>query len=58
MLSPAVIEGTQIACQEFKKSGKGGVVINTASMGGLLPMLDSPIYAATKVYPLMLRIIP
>jgi NAD(P)-dependent dehydrogenase (short-subunit alcohol dehydrogenase family) len=32
----------------MKKSGRGGVVVNTASMGGLLPMPGSPVYAATK----------
>ena len=53
----AVIEGTQLACQEFKKGGKGGVVINTASMGGILPMIDSPIYAASKVLSSILLII-
>ncbi len=42
----AVIEGTQLACTEMKRTG--GVIINTASLGGLYPMPDSPIYAATK----------
>jgi NAD(P)-dependent dehydrogenase (short-subunit alcohol dehydrogenase family) len=44
----AVIDGTRIAVREMKKSGRGGVVVNTASMGGLLPMPGSPVYAATK----------
>jgi NAD(P)-dependent dehydrogenase (short-subunit alcohol dehydrogenase family) len=44
----AVIDGTRIAVREMKRSGQGGVVINTASMGGLLPMPGSPVYAATK----------
>jgi NAD(P)-dependent dehydrogenase (short-subunit alcohol dehydrogenase family) len=32
----------------MKRAGKGGVIINTASMGGLLPMPNSPVYAAAK----------
>jgi 15-hydroxyprostaglandin dehydrogenase (NAD) len=44
----AVIDGTRIAVREMKRTGQGGVVINTASMGGLLPMPGSPVYAATK----------
>jgi NAD(P)-dependent dehydrogenase (short-subunit alcohol dehydrogenase family) len=28
--------------------GGGGVIVNTASMGGLRPMPDAPVYAATK----------
>ncbi|MEX2080403.1 MAG: SDR family NAD(P)-dependent oxidoreductase [Dehalococcoidia bacterium] len=43
----AVIDGTRIGVREMKRSG-GGVIVNTASMGGLLPMPDSPVYAATK----------
>jgi NAD(P)-dependent dehydrogenase (short-subunit alcohol dehydrogenase family) len=43
----AVINGTRIAVREMKRLG-GGVIINTASMGGLLPMPGSPVYAATK----------
>ncbi|MEX0783071.1 MAG: SDR family oxidoreductase [Dehalococcoidia bacterium] len=43
----AVINGTRIAVREMKR-GRGGVIINTASMGGLLPMPGSPVYAATK----------
>lgn len=42
----AVIEGTRQAVQSLRESG--GVVVNTASMGGLLPMLGSPVYAASK----------
>lgn len=44
----AVIDATRIAVREMKRSGKGGVIINTASMGGLLPMPGSPVYAAAK----------
>lgn len=44
----AVIDATRIAVREMRRAGKGGVIINTASMGGLLPMPDSPVYAASK----------
>jgi len=44
----AVIDATRIAVREMRRSGKGGAIVNTASMGGLLPMPDSPVYAATK----------
>ncbi len=44
----AVIDATRIAVREMRRSGKGGVIVNTASMGGLLPMPDSPVYAASK----------
>lgn len=43
----AVIDATRIAVREMRRA-HGGVVINTASMGGLLPMPGSPVYAATK----------
>ncbi len=43
-----MIDGTRIAVREMRRTGQGGVVINTASMGGLLPMPGSPVYAATK----------
>jgi 15-hydroxyprostaglandin dehydrogenase (NAD) len=43
----AVIEGTQQAVIAMQQ-GRGGVIINTASMGGLLPMPGSPVYAASK----------
>ncbi|KAL6040373.1 Momilactone A synthase-like [Balamuthia mandrillaris] len=51
----AVVEGTQQAWLEMKKDrpgavhqNKGGVIINTASMSGLVPMPHDPVYAATK----------
>lgn len=44
----AVIDATRIAVREMRRSGKPGVIINTASMGGLLPMPGSPVYAAAK----------
>jgi NAD(P)-dependent dehydrogenase (short-subunit alcohol dehydrogenase family) len=43
----AVIDATRLAVRDMRAHG-GGVIINTASMGGLLPMPDSPVYAATK----------
>ena len=44
----AVIRFTQLAVQQLRKQGGGGVIINTASMGGTIPMPNSPIYAASK----------
>ncbi len=44
----AVIRGTQLGVQFLRRQGGGGVIINTASMGGLVPMPTSPIYAASK----------
>ena len=44
----AVIDATRLAVREMRRANKGGVIINTASMGGLLPMPGSPVYAATK----------
>ncbi len=44
----AVIRATQLEVQYFREQGNGGVIINTASMGGLVPMPTSPVYAASK----------
>jgi 15-hydroxyprostaglandin dehydrogenase (NAD) len=44
----AVIRGTQLAVQHLRRQGGGGVIINTASMGGLVPMPRDPVYAASK----------
>lgn len=44
----AVIRGTQLGVQKMDDFGRGGVIVNTASMGGLRPMPTSPVYAATK----------
>lgn len=44
----AVIDATRMAVRELKRAGRPGVIINTASMGGLLPMPGSPVYAAAK----------
>ncbi len=43
-----VIDATRLAVRLMKASGRGGVIVNTASMGGLLPMPGAPVYAATK----------
>lgn len=42
------VEGTQQAIYEMVKNEKGGVIINVASIGGILPMAQSPVYGATK----------
>jgi len=44
----AVMLGTQIAIQEMRKLKRGGLIVNTASMAGLIPMSTTPIYSATK----------
>ena len=43
----AVIDATRIAVRELRRTN-GGVIVNTASMGGLLPMPTAPVYAAAK----------
>ncbi|MDO8614912.1 MAG: SDR family oxidoreductase [Dehalococcoidia bacterium] len=43
----AVIAGTQAAVPAIKRGG-GGVIINTASLAGLIAYLPDPIYAAAK----------
>lgn len=42
----AVIQGTALAIEHMK--GRGGVIVNTASIGGLFVIPFSPVYAATK----------
>lgn len=44
----AVIRGVQLQVQHLRTQGTGGVIVNTASMGGLVPMPTGPVYAATK----------
>ena len=44
----AVIQAVQLEVQLMRSQGGGGVIISTASMGGLLPMPTSPIYATAK----------
>ncbi|HXQ58955.1 MAG TPA: SDR family oxidoreductase, partial [Acidimicrobiales bacterium] len=43
----AVILGTRLAIEPLRARG-GGVVVNTASLGALLPLEDEPGYSATK----------
>lgn len=44
----AVMEATQLEVLLYRRQGGGGVIVNTASMGGIVPMPTSPIYAASK----------
>lgn len=44
----AVILGTQLAVQQMRQQGGGGVIVNTASMAGLDPRGASPVYSAAK----------
>ncbi|XP_047235338.1 15-hydroxyprostaglandin dehydrogenase [NAD(+)] [Girardinichthys multiradiatus] len=46
----SVIRGTYIALEHMNKlsGGKGGVIINTASLAGIGPFLSCPTYTATK----------
>jgi len=44
----AVIGATQLEVQFLRKQGGGGLIVNTASMGGLVPMPANPVYAASK----------
>lgn len=45
-----VIRGTYLALEHMRKTngGRGGVIVNIASMAGLLPLLTCPVYTATK----------
>ena len=49
----AVIEATWHAIRLMKAAGRGGVIINTSSTGGLNPYLSDAPYAATKAGVLM-----
>lgn len=46
----AVIDGTFLALKYMstQKGGHGGLVVNTASFGGLVPMSFEPVYSASK----------
>ena len=44
----AVIRGTRLGVLKMRELGRGGVIVNTASMAGLRPLPTSPVYAATK----------
>lgn len=47
-----VIVGTRLAVDAMAPDG-GGVVVNTGSIGSLLPLADEPVYSATKAAVLM-----
>ncbi|KAG0370333.1 hypothetical protein BGX24_002053 [Mortierella sp. AD032] len=46
----AVIEGTRHAIETMRKQGRGGVIINTSSIAGLVPnpAWNTPVYTAAK----------
>ncbi|KXS08881.1 NAD(P)-binding protein [Gonapodya prolifera JEL478] len=44
----AVILGTRLAIDSFTKDGKGGVIVSTASLAGLYPQGQSPVYGPVK----------
>jgi NAD(P)-dependent dehydrogenase (short-subunit alcohol dehydrogenase family) len=44
----AVIDATRIAVRELRWAGRPGAIVNTASLIGLWPMPDAPVYAAAK----------
>ncbi|KAG0339754.1 hypothetical protein BG000_001430 [Podila horticola] len=44
----AVVEGTRLGVQYLQKQGRGGVIINTASLAGLYPQPRTPAYSAAK----------
>ncbi|XP_045897124.1 15-hydroxyprostaglandin dehydrogenase [NAD(+)]-like [Micropterus dolomieu] len=45
-----VIRGTYLALEHMNKlsGGRGGVIVNTASLAGVSPILTCPVYTATK----------
>ncbi|KAI9021998.1 hypothetical protein DFJ74DRAFT_671340 [Hyaloraphidium curvatum] len=43
-----VLYGTRLALTEMVKHGKGGAIVNTASLAGLYPQQWSPVYSLTK----------
>ncbi|KAF9109907.1 hypothetical protein BGX27_007010 [Mortierella sp. AM989] len=44
----AVIEGTRLGIKVLTEQGRGGVIINTASLAGLYPQVLTPAYTAAK----------
>jgi NAD(P)-dependent dehydrogenase (short-subunit alcohol dehydrogenase family) len=44
----ALIQAVQLEVQYLRRHGGGGVIINTASMAGLVPVPTTPVYAASK----------
>ena len=44
----AVIDATRLAVRAMRRAGHGGVVVNLASLVGLHPLADAPVYSAAK----------
>ena len=44
----AVVEGTRLGIQVLREQGRGGVIVNTASLAGLYPQALTPVYSAAK----------
>eukprot|EP01104_Vermistella_antarctica_P006309 TRINITY_DN17021_c0_g1_i1.p1 TRINITY_DN17021_c0_g1~~TRINITY_DN17021_c0_g1_i1.p1 ORF type:complete len:271 (-),score=50.30 TRINITY_DN17021_c0_g1_i1:68-880(-) len=44
----SMIVGTDLAIRYFRRKSQPGVVINVASMAGILPVFSTPVYGATK----------
>jgi NAD(P)-dependent dehydrogenase (short-subunit alcohol dehydrogenase family) len=44
----SVVLGTRLALAEFEKQNSPGVILNTASLAGLVPTSFQPVYAAVK----------
>jgi 15-hydroxyprostaglandin dehydrogenase (NAD) len=44
----AVIDATRLAVREMRRTGHGGVIVNTSSLIGLGPLAMAPVYAAAK----------
>ncbi|WP_139981401.1 SDR family NAD(P)-dependent oxidoreductase [Nocardioides litoris] len=43
-----VVLGTRLAAERMRRSGRGGAVVNVASLAGRIPMPGSAVYSATK----------
>ena len=43
-----MINGVKIAMKYMSKQPKGGVVVNTSSIFGLIPLVSVPVHVATK----------
>lgn len=44
----AVVDGTRLAIADMGAAASGGVIVNVASMAGLLPVPTGPVYGAAK----------
>ncbi|KAG0045492.1 hypothetical protein BGZ83_009313 [Gryganskiella cystojenkinii] len=44
----AVVEGTRLGIEALTAQGRGGVILNTASLAGLYPQPRTPVYSAAK----------